>query len=147
MRISDWSSDVCSSDLGPRSGPARTRRAFGLAQVIRCPLIDFHCHLDLYPDPPAVARACRERGPYVLPVTTTPSAWAGTSALADGAARMRTALGLHPQIAQERKPEQLTLERLLAEKRYAGEKGLAGGTDLWSLCADNTAVDQTLEPI
>src|SRR3546814_9247493 len=27
MRISDWSSDVCSSDLHPRSGPGRSRAA------------------------------------------------------------------------------------------------------------------------
>src|SRR3546814_18699803 len=117
MRISDWSSDVCSSDLGPRSGPARTRRAFGLAQVIRCPLIDFHCHLDLYPDPPAVARACRERGLYVLSVTTTPSAWAGTSALAEGDARRRTALGLHPQITHEQRKEMSTFDRRQEETR------------------------------
>jgi TatD DNase family protein len=34
-------------------------------------VIDFHCHLDLYPDPHAVARDCATRGIYVLSVSTT----------------------------------------------------------------------------
>ena len=87
-------------------------------------MIDFHCHLDLYPDPHAVVRECVARGLYVLSVTTTPSAWAGTVALARNAPRIRTALGLHPQIAHERKGELPLFERLLPEVRYVGETGL-----------------------
>ena len=64
-------------------------------------MIDFHAHLDLYPSPHATARECIARNLYVLSVTTTPSAWAGTAALTKGAPRIRTALGLHPQIARE----------------------------------------------
>nr|WP_249038340.1 hypothetical protein [Paracoccus pantotrophus] len=44
-------------------------------------MIDFHAHLDLYPDPHTVARECVVRDLYVLSVTTTPSAWSGTAAL------------------------------------------------------------------
>ena len=44
-------------------------------------MIDFHCHLDLYPNPREVAKECAKRGLYVLSVTTTPSAWEGTSAV------------------------------------------------------------------
>ncbi len=65
-------------------------------------MIDFHCHLDLYPDPHGVAARCADHGLYVLSVTTTPSAWRGTASLADGAQRIRTALGMHPQLAHER---------------------------------------------
>lgn len=89
-------------------------------------MIDFHCHLDLYPDPHAVARACAERGLYVLSVTTTPSAWSGTAALTSGATRIRTALGLHPQLAHQRKGELPIFERLIPETRYVGEIGLDG---------------------
>ncbi|MBY0432060.1 MAG: TatD family hydrolase, partial [Rhodospirillales bacterium] len=64
--------------------------------------VDFHCHLDLYPDPAAAVRACQESGAYVLSVTTTPKAWRGTVALAKECSRIRTSLGLHPQIAHER---------------------------------------------
>lgn len=92
-------------------------------------MIDFHCHLDLYPDPHAITRECVARGLYILSVTTTPSAWAGTAALAHEAPRIRTALGLHPQIAHERKGELPLLERLLPDVRYVGEIGLDGGPE------------------
>jgi TatD DNase family protein len=92
-------------------------------------VIDFHCHLDLYPDPQTVVRACVERGLYVLSVTTTPSAWAGTSALAKGASRIRTALGLHPQLAHQRKGELPLFEQLIVETRYVGEIGLDGAPE------------------
>jgi TatD DNase family protein len=87
-------------------------------------MIDLHCHLDLYPKPAAVAQECARRGMYVLSVTTTPSAWLGTSALASGAKRIRTALGFHPQLAQERKGELTEIDRLINETRYVGEVGL-----------------------
>ncbi len=92
-------------------------------------MIDFHAHLDLYPDPHATAQECVERNLYVLSVTTTPSAWPGTSALTKNAPRIRTALGLHPQIAHQRKGELLLFERLLPETRYVGEIGLDGGPE------------------
>lgn len=92
-------------------------------------MIDFHAHLDLYPDPEGIARECIARNLYVLSVTTTPSAWAGTAALAKGAPRIRTALGFHPQIAHERKGELPLLERLLPQVRYVGEVGLDGGPE------------------
>lgn len=92
-------------------------------------MIDFHCHLDLYPDPRAITQECVRRGLYVLSVTTTPSAWTGTSALAQQAPRIRTALGLHPQVAHERKGELPLFERLIKEVRYVGEIGLDGGTE------------------
>ncbi len=92
-------------------------------------MIDFHCHLDLYPDPAAEVRACVDQGLEVLSVTTTPSAWSGTSALA-ASPRIRTALGLHPQIAHERKSELALFERLLPDVRYVGEVGLDGSPGL-----------------
>lgn len=92
-------------------------------------MIDFHCHLDLYPDPRAVARTCAERGLYVLSVTTTPSAWTGTEALASGIARIQTALGLHPQLAHQRKGELPLFERLISGTRYVGEIGLDGAPE------------------
>lgn len=98
-------------------------------------MIDFHCHLDLYPDPHRVARECVARDIYVLSVTTTPSAWSGTAMLEHGAPRIRTGLGLHPQLAHERKGELAQFERLLPETRYVGEIGLDGAPEFkphWS---------------
>ncbi len=89
-------------------------------------MIDFHCHLDLYPDPARIVDDCRRRGLYVLSVTTTPTAWKGTSALAGDAPRVRTALGLHPQLAHERRGELPLFDELLPQIRYVGEIGLDG---------------------
>lgn len=99
-------------------------------------MIDFHCHLDLYPDAHNVARECIRRGLDVLSVTTTPSAWHGTSNLAAGAARIHTALGLHPQLAHQRKSELSLFEQLVPTARFVGEVGLDGAPefrDQWAV--------------
>jgi len=87
-------------------------------------MIDFHCHVDLYPDPAAVVAECERAGVHVLSVTTTPSAWHGTLALAPASKYIRTALGLHPELAHERHGELALFDRLLPETKYVGEIGL-----------------------
>lgn len=89
-------------------------------------MIDFHCHLDLYPDPEAVANELERRGVGVLSVTTTPAAWAGTTRLAQGRPLIRTALGFHPELAGARYRELDLFDRLLPEARFVGEVGLDG---------------------
>lgn len=89
-------------------------------------MIDFHCHLDLFRDPEDVATKANAAGIHVLSVTTTPKAWRKTSALAKGKRHIRTALGLHPQLAHERSNELPLFETLLDETRYIGEIGLDG---------------------
>lgn len=89
-------------------------------------MIDFHCHLDLFDDPQQLAADCEKAGIYVLSVTTTPKAWPKTAGLAKGKRYIRTALGLHPELAHERFNEVSLLERLLDETRYIGEIGLDG---------------------
>jgi TatD DNase family protein len=89
-------------------------------------VIDFHCHLDLYPNPMAVRDECVRRGLYVLSVTTTPSAWQGTSALAAHTKGIWTGLGLHPQLAHERQNELPLFDSVLPNTRYVGEIGLDG---------------------
>ncbi|HCY63448.1 MAG TPA: hydrolase TatD [Oxalobacteraceae bacterium] len=103
-------------------------------------MIDLHCHLDLYPDPHSVVHECHTRGTYVLSVTTTPSAWEGTHALAKQAPRIRTALGLHPQIAHLRKAELPLFEKLLPKVRYVGEIGLDGGPEYKQFWQDQELV-------
>lgn len=92
-------------------------------------MIDFHAHLDLYPDPVAVVREVADRGMYILSVTTTPSAWKGTSALCKGGARIRAALGLHPQLAHQRAGELPLFDEYLHEAKYVGEIGLDGAPE------------------
>ncbi|MGD1083046.1 MAG: Qat anti-phage system TatD family nuclease QatD [Candidatus Sulfotelmatobacter sp.] len=103
-------------------------------------MIDFHCHLELFPDPPRVVAECVRQGLYVLSVTTTPSAWAGSAALVADAKRIRVALGLHPQLARERRLELPLFDRLLAETRYVGEIGLDGTPELRTYWMDQTYV-------
>ncbi|HEU4325268.1 MAG TPA: Qat anti-phage system TatD family nuclease QatD [Roseiflexaceae bacterium] len=93
-------------------------------------MIDFHCHIDLYPDVQRVLQECVTRNMYVLSVTTTPSAFQGTFSLASNMPRVRTALGLHPQLAHERKREIRLFTHLLPEVRYVGEIGLDGSPEL-----------------
>lgn len=93
-------------------------------------MIDLHCHIDLYPDPKAIARQCHEAGVYVLSVTTTPKAWHGTNDLAKEYPRIRTALGLHPGIAHQRITELPLFDALISEARYVGEIGLDGSPAL-----------------
>lgn len=89
--------------------------------------VDFHCHLDLYPNHQlAIARAEAARI-YTLTVTTTPKAWPRNCELTRGTRYVRAALGLHPQLAADRADELDLWERHLAETRYVGEVGLDAG--------------------
>jgi TatD DNase family protein len=91
--------------------------------------IDFHCHLDLYADPHAVASEVVAQGGYVLSVTTTPSAFEGTAALAPANSQIRTALGFHPELATQRASELPLFEKLLSKTAYVGEVGLDGSRE------------------
>jgi TatD DNase family protein len=89
-------------------------------------VIDFHCHVDLYPEPEALVERLRELRHYVLAVTTTPRAWDGTCALVAGAPRLRVGLGLHPELVATRHHEVELLCSLIEQARYVGEVGLDG---------------------
>jgi TatD DNase family protein len=89
-------------------------------------MIDFHCHLDLYPDPHAVAASAQDYRVAVLSVTTTPSAFTGTATLATQRPAIRTALGLHPEIAHQRAHELPLFDKLVATTAFVGEIGLDG---------------------
>jgi TatD DNase family protein len=107
-------------------------------------VIDFHCHLDLYPEPRKMVEECGSRALYVLSVTTTPSAWEGTRALAGESKRIRTALGLHPQLAAVRKSELPLFERILPDARYVGEIGLDGSHEFKDSWTDQLGVFETI---
>jgi len=103
-------------------------------------VIDFHCHLDLYESSAEVVQQCIAKRMYVLTVTTTPTAWAGTSALVGGAERIRVGLGLHPELARERRRELDLFDRLLPDARYVGEIGLDGSPGFHEQWQDQLAV-------
>jgi TatD DNase family protein len=103
-------------------------------------MIDFHCHLDLYLEPQVVVKECVLRGIYALAVTTTPSAWQGTSELISGADRIRVALGLHPELARERRSELELFDQFLPRTRYVGEIGLDGSLEMRKFWTDQKFV-------
>ncbi len=90
-------------------------------------LVDFHCHLDLYPDFEALVRESERLEIFTLAVTTTPKAWARNRILASNTKYVRAALGLHPQLVAEHWREIDLWENLLGEARYVGEVGLDAG--------------------
>lgn len=89
-------------------------------------MIDFHCHLDLYPKPAKVIAEVKRRGTYVLAVTTTPKAFDGNSLLVGEGSRIRIAVGLHPELVAERHREVGQLVKTMKRTRYVGEVGLDG---------------------
>jgi TatD DNase family protein len=87
-------------------------------------LVDFHCHLDLYPDHEELVAECDRAKIFTLAVTTTPRAWVRNNELAKATTHVRAALGLHPQLIFERADEYAIWEEFLPEARYVGEIGL-----------------------
>ncbi len=95
-------------------------------------LVDFHCHLDLYPDFEALVAESDLLRIFTLAVTTTPKAWPRNNKLASSTKYVRAALGMHPQLVAERWREIDLWEKLLGETRYVGEVGLDAGPRYFS---------------
>ena len=87
---------------------------------------DFHCHVDLYPDPTRVIAACERKGIVTLAVTTTPKAWLQNRRWTRGSRYVFPALGLHPELVGERHHEIALLEEHMKESHLIGEIGLDG---------------------
>jgi TatD DNase family protein len=89
--------------------------------------VDFHCHLDLYPDPAAAIAEAEAARVYTVAVTTTPRAWPQNVSFTRQARYVRPALGLHPQLVGEHAHEMSLWEEYLSEARYIGEVGIDAG--------------------
>lgn len=103
-------------------------------------LVDFHCHLDLYPDFEALVRECETKEIYTLAVTTTPRAWSRNHALASKTKHVRAALGLHPQLVHSHGSDIAMWERLLDQSNYVGEVGLDAGPQYYKSLPEQTRV-------
>ncbi len=96
-------------------------------KIVSKKFIDFHCHLDLYPDLAAAVRECDGAGIFTLAVTTTPLAWPRNNQLALNSKHVHAALGLHPQLVSERAEEIAIWDQYLPDARFIGEIGLDAG--------------------
>jgi TatD DNase family protein len=88
--------------------------------------MDFHCHLDLYPNAREVFAQAVQRNMFTWLVTTSPRAFSATNKVLGGHANVLITPGLHPEIVHERYAE---LDTLIEQIRYAsavGEVGLDG---------------------
>lgn len=94
---------------------------------MRPDFVDFHVHLDLYPDLAQAIAVCDRNRVATLAVTTTPKAYERNVELSSGSEFVRVGLGLHPQLVADRHSEIGLFERLLERTRYVGEIGLDRG--------------------
>lgn len=88
--------------------------------------MDFHCHLDLYPDAKQVYVEALQRIEFVWLVTTSPRAYAATSRVLAATQKFFISPGLHPEVADKKHCE---LELLLSQMEACtgvGEIGLDG---------------------
>ena len=87
---------------------------------------DFHCHVDLHPDPPGLIQECDGHGIAVLAVTTTPRAWPQNREWTARSRYVFSAVGLHPELVGKRYEEISLLEDCMGQTRLVGEIGLDG---------------------
>lgn len=89
-------------------------------------MMDFHCHLDLYPDPRKVYREAAQRNEFTWLVTTSPRAFSATSQALEPLPTVLITPGLHPEIAHERAAELDFLLEQISGVNAVGEVGLDG---------------------
>jgi TatD DNase family protein len=89
--------------------------------------VDFHCHLDLYPDFAKIVAECEAAQVFALTVTTTPRAWPRNHLVTSKTKYVRAALGLHPQLVADHQHEIALWDEYFPEARYIGEVGLDAG--------------------
>ncbi|KAA9340119.1 Qat anti-phage system TatD family nuclease QatD [Adhaeribacter soli] len=90
-------------------------------------LIDTHFHLDLYPKPEALVLEIEALKIYTIAVTNTPSVFDFTYQVTKNLKYVRAAIGLHPELALQRKSELPLFKEHLGKTRFVGEIGLDYG--------------------
>lgn len=89
-------------------------------------MIDFHCHLDLYPNALTLLPMVASRNLFTLVVTTSPRAWQATSQVFKGYKNVAIAVGLHPEIVGRKAGEREFLLSCISKAKFVGEIGLDG---------------------
>lgn len=89
-------------------------------------MIDFHSHLDLYPDGLKLAQEVNRRNEFTLVVTTSPRAYRATSRVFQGLKNIKVGIGLHPEVAVAKQGELDDLVEGISRARFVGEIGMDG---------------------
>lgn len=89
-------------------------------------MIDFHSHLDLYPNALSLLPRVARENVFTLVVSTSPKAWLASSKVFAGYSNIKVALGLHPEIAVAKAAEKDLFVSLIKQAEYVGEIGLDG---------------------
>ena len=89
-------------------------------------LHDTHYHLDLAKDPERSLNDIESAGVYTIAVTNAPSVFPFTLKLSQKTKYCRAALGLHPELALQRKQELNLFRNYASQTKYIGEIGLNG---------------------
>lgn len=87
-------------------------------------LHDTHYHLDLSDNPTEMVLNIERAKVYTIAVTNTPSVFFYTQEITQNSKYVRAALGLHPELAAQRKNEISLFYDLINQTRYIGEIGL-----------------------
>lgn len=106
--------------------------------------VDAHCHLDLFPDFEAVARASLDAKTAVLTMTTTPRAWFKNQELARQFDLVEVALGLHPQLVDTHFNDLPLWIKLLEQTQFVGEVGLDASPKHYSSFEKQKKVFETI---
>ena len=88
--------------------------------------MDFHCHLDLYPEALRLLPQVAERNVFTLAVTTSPRAWEATSRVFSGYDNIAVALGMHPEVIADKAGERKLLMSSISKAEFIGEVGIDG---------------------
>ena len=88
--------------------------------------MDFHCHLDLYPNAKSVYEEAAKRNEFTWLVTTSPRAFEANTRVLKAHSSVLISPGLHPEIAHERAEEIGLLLEQINFTKGVGEIGLDG---------------------
>lgn len=87
-------------------------------------MLDTHCHIDLYPNPHAIAKAVERQKILTIAVTNLPSHFEMGQPHLRGFRQIRPALGLHPLMAEYHERERKKFKQTFSKTSYIGEIGL-----------------------
>ena len=103
-------------------------------------LHDTHFHLDLGQNPEEMVLQIETAKIYTIAFTNAPSVFFHTKKITENSKYIRAALGLHPELAAQRKNEITQFIKLVTETKYIGEIGL----DNQNKTADDYSIQKQL---